>query len=236
MTIKPDADQIRTGAIRWLIRETLGNVILIAILFGIVGRLDWWAGWALSAIYIIWSVILGILILPVNPAMLAERARPHKDMKKWDLALLSALGLFMVAGYVVASLNVRLGWSPQLPLAVQIAGLLLAVLGYDGLMVWAMVSNAFFVAMVRIQTERHQTVVSSGPYRFVRHPGYLGGLLLYVGTPLMLNSLWAFIPAVACAAVLITRTALEDRLLHAELPGYQEYAGRVRYRLLPGVW
>jgi protein-S-isoprenylcysteine O-methyltransferase Ste14 len=156
-------------------------------------------------------------------------------MQKWDITLISALVIVMVVGYVVACLNVRSGWSPKLPLAVQLICLVVAVYGYDGLMMWAMVSNAFFMAMVRTQSDRHQTVTTSGPYRFVRHPGYLGGLLSYLGTPLLLNSLWAFIPA-AGTTVLITRTALEDKMLQAELPGYQEYTGQVRYRLLPGVW
>ncbi|MCG8350605.1 MAG: isoprenylcysteine carboxylmethyltransferase family protein [Chloroflexales bacterium] len=228
--------KVRIGAIRWLVRETLGNLILIAILFGIVGRWDWWMGWALSVIYILWTVSTAILILPVNPAMLAERARPHADVKKWDMALLGAIGLLMVAEYVIASLDVRWSWSPPLPLVLQGIGLVGAILGYDFLLVWAMVSNAFFVATVRIQTDRQHSVASSGPYRYVRHPGYLGTLLLHLGVPFMLNSLWAIIPAIMIALVLIVRTALEDKTLHAELSGYKEYAECVRYRLLPGVW
>ena len=237
MSTRPISDsQVRTGAIRWLVRETLGNLILIGILFGIVGRWDWWMGWALVAVYIVWTVSTAVLILPVNPAMLAERARPHADTQRWDKALLGALGLLIVAEYVVASLDVRLGWSPVFPLALRIMGLAAAVAGYDVLLVWAMVSNAFFVSTVRIQEERKQTVATGGPYRYVRHPGYVGTLLLHWGVPFMLNSLWAIIPAVAMTLVLVARTALEDRTLRDELPGYQEYAERVRYRLIPGVW
>ena len=228
--------KVRRGAIRWLVRETLGNLILIAILFGVVGRWDWWMGWALSGIYIFWSLSTAILILPINPAMLAERARPHQDTKKWDVVLLGMMGLFMIAEYVIASLDARLSWSPPLPFILQIIGLVAAIIGYDFLLVWAMVSNAFFVATVRIQTERQHTVASSGPYRYVRHPGYLGTLLLHVGVPFMLNSIWAIIPAVMVVVVLVTRAALEDKTLHAELAGYKEYAERVRYRLLPNVW
>jgi protein-S-isoprenylcysteine O-methyltransferase Ste14 len=237
MTIPMSQDtKVKRGAIRWLVRETLGNLILIAILFGIVGRWNWWNGWALSVIYIVWSVSTGILILPVSPAMLAERARPHADTPKWDMALLTLMGLLMVGQYVVSSLDVRLGWSPLFPLAVQVAGLVVAIFGYDILLVWSMASNAFFVATVRIQTDRQQTVISSGPYRYVRHPGYLGSILLHLAAPFMLNSLWAIIPGVLVFLVLVVRTALEDKMLRAELPGYGEYAARVRYRLLPGVW
>lgn len=231
----PDTHVMR-GAIRWLLRETLGNIILILLLFGVVGRWNWWAGWALSAIYIIWSLSTAILILPVNPAMLAERARPHPDRRTWDTVLLSAMGLLMLAEYVVASLDERLGWSPPLPLGAQVAGLIVAAIGYDVLLPWAMASNAYFVATVRIQQERGQSVASNGPYRYVRHPGYLGTTLLHLAVPFLLDSPWAVIPGVMAAAVLVARTALEDRTLRAELDGYAEYAERVRYRLLPGVW
>ena len=227
---------MRRGAIRWLIRETLGNLFLIAILFGVVGRWDWWMGWALVAVYIIWTAATAIFILPVNAAMLAERARPHAGTKKWDVALLGMMGILGIVAYVIASLDVRWGWSPQFPLAVQWVGLALAVLGHDVLLVWAMVTNAFFVATVRIQTDRNQMVVSRGPYRYVRHPGYAGAILLHLATPFMLNALWALIPAGLIVLVLIVRTALEDKTLHDELLGYKEYAARVRYRLLPSVW
>jgi protein-S-isoprenylcysteine O-methyltransferase Ste14 len=166
----------------------------------------------------------------------SERAHPHKGTKKWDMALLGVMGLLMIVEYVIASLDVRLGWSPQFPFALQIIGLVVAVLGHDFLFVRSMVSNAFFVATVRIQTDRQHTVTSSGPYRYVRHPGYLGAMLLHFGTPIMLNSLWAIIPASLTILVLIVRTIFEDKTLQTELPGYAEYAERVRFRLLPGVW
>ena len=226
----------RKGAIRWLVRETFGNLFLIAILFGIVGRWDWWAGWALSGIYIFWSVAIGVMVLPVNPQMLAERARPHPGTKKWDRIMLGLMGGLWLVYYVIACLDVRLGWTPPLPLIVHLAGLVLTVFGYDFLLVWSMVTNAFFVATVRIQTDRQQSVVSSGPYHYVRHPGYLGTILMHLGTPFLLGSLWAFLPAVLVILVFVVRTALEDKTLQEELPGYLEYTQSVRYRLLPGVW
>jgi protein-S-isoprenylcysteine O-methyltransferase Ste14 len=228
--------EIRRGAIRWLIRETLGNLILIGILFGIMGRWDWWMGWALSAIYIIWSVSCAILILPINPAMLAERARPNKDTRKWDMLLLSSMGLLMLVEYVLASLDAKWGWSPEFPLMVKLISTVIAAFGYDILLVWSMASNAFFVATVRIQNDRGHSVVTSGPYQYVRHPGYLGSILLDLMVPFMLNSLWAIIPGVLSALVLVVRTDMEDKTLIKELPGYKEYAERVRYRLIPGIW
>jgi protein-S-isoprenylcysteine O-methyltransferase Ste14 len=101
---------------------------------------------------------------------------------------------------------------------------------------WALIENRFFSSVVRIQKERDHQVVSSGPYRWVRHPGYAGALWLYLATPLFLDSVWAFIPAVLLMAVLVIRTRLEDRTLQEELDGYREYAQRVRYRLFPGIW
>jgi protein-S-isoprenylcysteine O-methyltransferase Ste14 len=226
----------KTGALRWLIRETLGNLMLIAILFGIVGRWDWWNGWAMSAIYLLWTAGTIIFILPVNPQMLAERARPQAGGKKWDVVMVGTMGAFLMVTYVVACLDVRLGWAQPFPLWAQITGVVAAIVGYDVLMVWSMTVNAFFTAIVRIQTDRQHTVVSTGPYRFVRHPGYVAAILFYLATPFLFGSRWAVIPAILTAAVIVLRTALEDKTLQQELPGYKEYTGRVRYRLLPGIW
>ena len=230
----PPAKSKKT-ALRWLVRETSGNLILIALLFGIAGRWDWWNGWALSAVYILWTLGTVIFILPVNPEMLAERSHP-KEMKTWDKILLSLMGVFMLASYSIAALDLRLDWSDSLPLWVQIVGLVVAVIGYDIILVWSMVVNAFFIATVRIQDDRGQHVVSHGPYAFVRHPGYFGTILMNLAVPFLLNSLWALIPALGVAAVLAVRTRLEDETLQAELPGYKEYTQKVHFRLFPGIW
>jgi len=221
---------------RWLLRETIGNLVLVLILFGLVGRWDWWNGWALSAVYILWSLGTVIFILPVNPQMLAERSRPQKGAKSWDLAMVSAMGVFLFATYIVACLDVRFGWGEPFPLWVQIAGLVAALLGYDVILLWSMVSNAYFTAIIRIQTDRQHTVATGGPYRFVRHPGYVGTILCYLATPFLLGSPWALIPAILAGGVLVVRTALEDQTLQNELPGYKEYTQQTRYRLIPGIW
>jgi protein-S-isoprenylcysteine O-methyltransferase Ste14 len=226
----------KKGALRWLLRETLGNLILILMLFGIVGRWDWWNGWALSAVYLLWSLGSIIFILPVNPRMLAERARPQKGGKKWDFVMVALMGVFVLVTYTVACLDVRFGWATPFPLPVQILGLVFAILGYDVLVIWAMIANAYFTAIIRIQTDRQHTVASGGPYRYVRHPGYVGTILCYLATPFLLGSPWAMIPAVLASGILIARTALEDQTLQKELSGYTEYACQTRYRLIPGVW
>ncbi|MGZ9223107.1 MAG: methyltransferase family protein, partial [Anaerolineales bacterium] len=101
---------------------------------------------------------------------------------------------------------------------------------------WAMVENRFFSGVVRIQKDRGHHVISSGPYRFVRHPGYAGALWTYVFLPMLLDSIWALIPAFLVIGVLVLRTALEDKTLQEELPGYKEFARKTRYRLIPGIW
>jgi protein-S-isoprenylcysteine O-methyltransferase Ste14 len=131
---------------------------------------------------------------------------------------------------------VRFGWAPPFPLPLQIAGLIVAIFGYDVLVVWSMIANAYFTAIIRIQTERHHTVAMGGPYRFVRHPGYVGTILCYLATPFLLGSPWSVLPAVLASGVLIVRTALEDQTLQSELPGYVEYTRQTCYRLIPGVW
>jgi protein-S-isoprenylcysteine O-methyltransferase Ste14 len=148
---------------------------------------------------------------------------------------MSIVGLIILAVYVMGGLDVRYGWTIGFPMAAQIAGVILAVLGY-ALVVWATASNAFFSLIVRIQKERGHAVATGGPYQFVRHPGYVGSILAYVGTPIILGSWWAIALGVVSALLMIVRTAFEDKTLLAELDGYKDYAARVRYRLLPGVW
>jgi protein-S-isoprenylcysteine O-methyltransferase Ste14 len=230
---RPD---VKHGVTRWLIREILGSLITAAILFGAAGRLDWVMGWVLVGGYLIWTAATALTVIPTSPEMLAERTGPKKGTKKWDIAIMSVVGVAEIAKYIVAGLDMRNGWSPQMPLPLQLTGVAFVVLGYDVILVWAMAANAFFSQTVRIQEERGHAVATGGPYRYVRHPGYAGSLLFQIGTPLMLGSLWTFIPAGLAALLFVVRTALEDKTLLEELDGYAEYAQQTRYRLLPGVW
>ncbi len=140
-----------------------------------------------------------------------------------------------MARYILAGLDQRYGWTGGLPLAAQIAALILCALGY-ALVVWATATNAYFSQIVRIQSERGHKVVTDGPYRYVRHPAYAGAILYELATPILLASWWALIPSGLNVVMLILRTALEDRTLQAELAGYKGYAHHVRQRLVPGVW
>jgi protein-S-isoprenylcysteine O-methyltransferase Ste14 len=136
---------------------------------------------------------------------------------------------------IVAGLDHRFGWSPVFPLWLIVLGIFLTALGY-AISAWAFIENRFFSSVVRIQTERGHVVCDSGPYRIVRHPGYAGNILPLLGIVLALGSVWTVIPAVVALVIAILRTVLEDRTLQEELPGYREYAHRVRYRLFPGIY
>jgi protein-S-isoprenylcysteine O-methyltransferase Ste14 len=216
------------------------QVLAVLVIYGLVlfvsaGRLDWLAAWVYLGLYAAMIVVNMSLILPKNPEMIAERGKARADGKSWDKQLTGLAGVFMLAGLAVPGLDLRFQWSPDLALAVPLAGIAMLALG-DALFSWALISNEFFETGVRIQKERGQMVATSGPYRYVRHPGYVGMILQLLGTPLLLGSVYGLIPAAIAAALFVLRTALEDRTLQNELAGYADYARRVRYRLLPGVW
>ncbi len=221
--------------IRYAIRETMGIVIMAVALFWSAGTTNWWAAWAALAVMLAWSVATAIVILRFNPDLLAERLGPRKGAKAWDTAIMSLLGLTQLARYIVAGLDQRYGWTGGLPLAAQIVALVVCVLGY-ALVVWATASNAYFSQIVRIQSERGQTVATGGPYQTVRHPAYLGAILYELAVPFLLASWPALLISGLSVILLILRTALEDQTLQAELSGYTDYARQVPYRLLPGIW
>lgn len=158
-----------------------------------------------------------------------------KDAKVWDRKLAPLLTAGLVVVLIVSGLEARYSWTTPFSPTAKAVSLLVILLGYT-LGSWALVENRFFSGVVRIQTDRGHQVVTGGPYRFVRHPGYAGVFLTYLAVPVFLDSLSAFIPTILTLIVLIVRTALEDKTLHEELPGYSEYAQQTRYRLFPGVW
>jgi len=169
---------------------------------------------------------------------MAERQNIEKiqSAKAWDKVLAPLMALSVVFPMViVAGLDHRRGWSPVFPLWLIVLGFILISLGY-AFATWALVENRFFSSTVRIQTDRGHVVCDSGPYRIVRHPGYAGNILPLLGIVLALGSVWTLIPAVVALIITVIRTTLEDRTLQDELPGYRDYAGRVRYRLIPGLY
>lgn len=233
--LAPSTPNVQRGVVRWAVRETMGMVMYIPFLFWPAGTWNWPMAWALMAITALWIIGTAIVTIPRYPELLAERAGPRKGSKAWDTAILGLIGVMMLVKMLLAGLDLRFGWTGRFPLWVEIAGMTAAILGY-GLVVWATGSNAFFSQVVRIQKERGHSVASGGPYRFVRHPAYLGMVSIELGTSIMLGSWLALIPGGISIILLILRTMLEDRILISDLSGYAKYAENTRYRLILGVW
>lgn len=214
-------------------------VVLVAPFLPMIvsGQWRWWQAWAYAVVSILSFVISRLIVNRRHPDLIKERARfmEAKDTKPWDKILAPLLGLGSILILVVAGLDKYYVQTPASSLIWNLVALTGILLGY-GFSSWALIENRFFSGTVRIQTERGHHVVSSGPYRIIRHPGYAGGLFGYLFIPLLLDSLWAWIPTILLAIVLIVRTALEDKTLQEGLPGYKEFAQKTRYRLLPGVW
>ena len=226
----------RRGVVRWCVREVSGTILIGVILFWGGGTFDWPFAWVLGGIVFATFVAQAGLLIPRSPGLLAERAkRMQQGTKRFDRIILPIYGITTLAAFLVAALDYRWAWGPRLSLASQAVGLLLAALG-SGYTTWAMVANSFFAFSVRIQQDRGHKVATSGPYKRVRHPGYVGAILYAIGSAAALGSYWAMVPALASVVLLVIRTVLEDRTLQADLPGYPDYAARTRFRLLPGIW
>lgn len=228
-------DDLSSGIRKRALQILFQMLLTGGILFLSSGRLDWWMAWAYLGIQIAGIIANAIVLMRVHPELIAERAQTGPGTKDWDKTLASLGVLASLGTLLFAGLDVRFGWSTQISPLLQMAALV-PVAGGFAFSSWAMVSNAFFAGTVRIQEERGHAVCSSGPYRLMRHPGYAGWTLSGLATPVMLGSLWALVPAVLTAAILVVRTSLEDKTLQEELTGYAEYAQEVRCRLVPGVW
>lgn len=206
----------------------------MVILFVSAGRIDWPMGWASLGIYILISIINFML---VDPTLVTERAQIRTGVNIRDMILASLSFLFFFPlTLLVAGLDIgRYAWSPTIPLAIQVIALLVFAFG-NAIGSWAMVQNKYFSTFIRIQEDRDHEVITSGPYHWVRHPGYAGVILASIALPISLGSLWALIPAFIGACGFVVRTFFEDRVLLEELNGYREYAQSVPFRLLPGIW
>ena len=220
---------------RLLIASVAGLGLFAAVIFWPAGTIDWLEGWLYFGLLTTSLFINFLYLRRVNPEVIEHRLQLKKGTKPWDKLWAVFFAPVFMAIYLIAGFDaVRFEWS-TMPLWLWPLGLALWLPG-NALFTWAMGVNPFFEKTVRIQTERGHHVIDTGPYRFVRHPGYLGFFGWSLSTPLLLGSWWAFIPALLSIAGLVIRTVLEDRTLHEELGGYREYASRVCYRLIPGIW
>jgi protein-S-isoprenylcysteine O-methyltransferase Ste14 len=216
------------------------TLLALPLYFGLLmflpaGTWAWAKGWLFIGVFLGTVTIAALYLWRVNPEVWVARTRSHEGTKRWDKIL---LGFFFLAVYAiipVAALDDgQFHWLP-VPWWVCSLGHALFLIGM-GIVTWAEAVNKFFEVTVRIQTERGHKVIDTGPYAIVRHPGYVGGILFFVGTALGLGSVWALVPAGLASAFLILRTRWEDQTLQAELPGYKEYTRRVCYKLIPGAW
>jgi protein-S-isoprenylcysteine O-methyltransferase Ste14 len=218
------------------LRQVLTGVAISALLlFTLAGHVDWVWGWVYIVLWLLVMAGMLVIVEKHNPGHLASRAEKPKNSKGWDIALMR---VYTFTGYtvlVVAALDAgRFEWG-EVPLWLHLLGIGVSA-GAFALNTWALSSNKFTKTHVAIQEDEQHHVVSSGPYAHIRHPMYSAGLLMWLGIPLVLGSLWALLPGGLSMLVMVVRTVLEDRTLKNNLPGYGEYARQVPYRLIPGVW
>jgi len=226
---------VARGVIRWLVQITIVILLQSACLFLPAGSLDWAMGWVYVGLQVLNQAVGAIVLISINPELLADRAR-SKGPRNLDRVLSGVMFLYgPIAILIVAGLDHRFDWSPVVSAILQIGAVVVALLGVI-LGIWAIASNRHFYGVFRIDNERGHTVTSTGPYALVRHPGYLGGILFYLATPLMLGSLWALVPAALTVIASVARTSLEDQALQRELGGYTAYTQQTRHRLVPGIW
>lgn len=222
-----------TNIIRFLLL-----ILLLLSPFLSSGKWNWGLGWLYTGSWILHSLISRIIATRLNPDLVRERsaAGSMQDTRSWDKWFVPVIAFWLpFMAILLAGFDKRLNWSRNLPGWLNWLGLALIIFGY-AISTWSMANNAFFSSYVRLQKDRGQTVVSSGPYAVVRHPAYISGAIAMCGIPLLLNSLLAFPPIILLCVFIIVRTILEDRILYHELPGYKDYCRKVRFRLIPGIW
>jgi protein-S-isoprenylcysteine O-methyltransferase Ste14 len=222
------------GKTRAIVVSYVGVLVYASFVFIGAWKLAYWQGWLYVALAVLGTTI-GHALTPPDSDLAERRTEETGAGQEWDRRLLKLFFLVNVVMFLVAGADSgRFGWSGSVPLFVTLAGAALMIAGQT-LFAMAKRENAFFSATVRIQTEHGHAVCDTGLYRLVRHPGYLGMLLTLLAFPLVMNSYWAFVPALLGAAILVARTMLEDRFLARELAGYAEYATTTRFMLIPGL-
>src|SRR6185503_17411281 len=219
-----------------LLQNTIFVISLGALLFATAGTLHWPAAWVFLAVSATLGPACGLWLAKTDPALLAERLRPtfQADQPAADKKFMLVFVLVTLIWLVAIGLD-RRAQASHVPLVLQALGLAMYLLSTAFIM-WVFRENSFAAPVVKVQVARHHHVISSGPYAFVRHPMYSGIMLFFVGVPLLLGSWWGVAIAPAFAVLFAIRARIEERALVEGLPGYADYAERVRYRLVPGLW
>jgi len=218
--------------IRRLIQVFSVLILQGAILFIAAGTLSWKWAWAVLLLGL-FLLIINLILLPAE--LIEERGRKKENAKKWDKMLTSIISFPTILMYVFSGLDHRFNWTGDVNIIINIAGLVFIFFG-SMIFTWSMVSNKFFSTLVRMQIDRQHTVVTEGPYKYVRHPGYLGYMVFTLATPIALGAFSGLIFSGIIGLLLIVRTVLEDATLKKELPGYAEYTKNVKYKLIPFLW
>jgi protein-S-isoprenylcysteine O-methyltransferase Ste14 len=221
---------------KWISQSLIWLVGMGALLFAPAGTLHWPAAWVFLATMAVISISTGWWLAKTDPDLLAERMRVagQRDQPVADKIFMLALAIVLLAWLIVIGLEHRLQRS-DFPLSLQVLGFAMLILS-TLFITWVMHENSFAAPVVKVQRERGQRVISTGPYAWVRHPMYTGGILFCVGIPLLLGSWWGLLISPIFAVLFAVRSGIEERELAAGLPGYGDYVKRVRYRLLPGIW
>jgi protein-S-isoprenylcysteine O-methyltransferase Ste14 len=220
---------------QFFIKSFSGIMFFNLILFIFAWRVDYYQGWIYSGMSIL-GLILDFLLSGADVELIKERGKPGTGAKKWDKRILGLSALTTIIAYAVAGLDSgRFNWSAHLNLGICFSGIVLVLIG-QLLFLFAKKTNTFFSSIVRIQNDRGHTVCDSGLYKFVRHPGYSGMIISWIGFPLLIASTWTIIPVSFAIFLLLVRTNLEDNLLMNELSGYSDYAKKTRYKLIPFLW
>ena len=222
-----------------LIIPTLKSIVVGVVLLGLLlflpaGTLNYWQAWALIAVFVLGSNAIGIYLSVYDPELLERRkqAGPKAETRPAQKIIMIVLIAALIGMLVLSALDHRFGWS-KVPATVSLAGNALAALGlYITFLV--VKENTFSAATIKVFKD--QKVISTGPYALVRHPMYTGALLVALASPLALGSWWGLLPVLLVIPMLVWRIVDEEKLLSAELPGYSDYASRVRYRLVPLGW
>lgn len=221
--------------LKLIISSILKVASLLAVVFLGAGRLDYWQGWGLVSLLLIVGTV-GYVFFKKRPELMKERAKPGKGMKWWDKVFWAFNVLFYLGVIVVGVLDGgRFIWTELIPLWGYILSYIAFFVGVT-IVYWGMWTNNYFSSVVRIQKDRGQKVVTDGPYKIVRHPGYVGASIMMMSIGPILGSLWAMIPGGLWVISIIIRTYMEDITLQKELDGYKEYTKKTRYRLIPGIW
>jgi protein-S-isoprenylcysteine O-methyltransferase Ste14 len=216
-------------------RLALLSAFFVALTFVTAGRLDYWQGWVFNGLNVLF-LLVSFIVLRDRKDLIKERQKPGKGMKKWDKICYLIITLLFLVMFITSVVDAgRFSRPPAVAFSVVLIACAVSSIG-QLLVLWAKKANRYFSPVVRIQTDRGQTVCSDGPYRLIRHPGYLGGLISNMATPLVLGSYWGLIPFIFLMIPLVGRTFLEDKTLHEELTGYADYAQKVPFRLIPHIW